>query len=70
MPSGWLEDRIAKLAEAGELTGLTLWKTIQGWQANYRMAEGWRIEVHHDPLEALRKALPTPTVDEEEDLIG
>lgn len=43
-------------------TGITLWRSDTGWQANVRGPDGgWSIGIDTDPVAALRKALrPDP----------
>jgi len=51
---GVLLDRAAKLG----MTGLTLWKTTQGWQANFQInREGWHVCTHPDPAVAVYTVL-------------
>ncbi|MGF7007179.1 hypothetical protein [Aminobacter sp. BE322] len=62
MPS--LDELIREAARRGDLRSLTLWTTEQGYQASVS-ATGvsvWRVEIHADPVEALRRALGAPAV--------
>lgn len=50
----------AELSKAlSRLSGFTLWKTPDGWQANTRIAvsDGWQCVVAADPAEAVLRAL-------------
>lgn len=52
-----LEDLIRAKAKSG-LHGITLWPSPKGWQGNVRYnSDGWRVEHHSDPVEALLAAL-------------
>jgi hypothetical protein len=48
----------AKAAEKG-LTGFTLFKTSQGWQASTRWGDsnGWRVHISQNPHKAVQDAL-------------
>lgn len=47
-----------RLATASGCTGITLWPTAEGWQANARGKSGnWRVGIDKDPVAALFKAL-------------
>jgi hypothetical protein len=53
-----LEDLLRSKAKSGGLHGVTLFSTIGGWQGNVRYnSDGWRVEFHADPIEALLAAL-------------
>lgn len=54
-----LEALIRETAKSGNLHGITLFASGQhGWQGNVRYnSDGWRVEVSHDPVEALVAAL-------------
>lgn len=54
-----LEDLIRAKAKSGGLHGVTLFASSnQGWQGNVRYnSDGWRVEFHTDPVEALLAAL-------------
>ena len=53
-----LEDLIRAKAKSGRLHGVTLFASGSGWQGNVRYnSDGWRVELHSDPVEALLAAL-------------
>lgn len=54
-----LEDLLRQKAKTGNLHGVTLFATsAKGWQGNVRYnSDGWRVEFHSDPVEALLLAL-------------
>lgn len=54
-----LEDLLRQKAKTGNLHGVTLFATsAKGWQGNVRYnSDGWRVEFHSDPVEALVAAL-------------
>lgn len=48
------EETFTEAANAGRLTGLTLWKSEQGWQANRRNPDGsFTVHIDHDPVKAI-----------------
>lgn len=62
-----LDDAIRLACQQGA-TGLTLWPSDIGWQANVRRpSTGWSVGIDNDPVAALFKALrqepPPPTGD-------
>lgn len=53
-----LEDLLRAKAKSGKLHGLTLFASGARWQGNVRYdSDGWRVEHHADPVEALLAAL-------------
>lgn len=58
-----LEQAIREAAQTGRLSGLTLWPSQGGWQANARWqgSTGWTVEIHADPVVAVTAALKSTT---------
>jgi hypothetical protein len=53
-----LEDLIRAKARTNNLHGITLFSSNGRWQGNVRYeSDGWRVELHSDPVEALLAAL-------------
>ena len=53
-----LEDLILKAIAEGRFSGLTLWPSSKGYQANFKNAHGgWECHTGEDPIAMLRAAL-------------
>lgn len=72
-----MEELIARLHEAGLISGFTLFDAGKGWQAGYQVhrTEGWHIGVSRNPVEAAMTALDfgkrmLARQDDDTDLLG